>query len=520
MSLLSISNVVKEFPGVRALDGVNFDLCSSEIHAICGENGAGKSTLMKILSGLYPKGSYEGELRLNGDVAEFHNTKNSMDAGIAIVYQELSLAPNLSIVENLFLGDEITHFGLLDESAMLRETQKLLDLFKIKASPLRPVSELSVGNCQLIEIAKTLRATPKILILDEPTSALTDAETQILFAVLNKLKGQGLGIIVITHRLNEIYAISDRITVLRDGRSIGTWATPQLPEEALIEAMVGRKIKDQYPKREAAKSESVMRVKGWTVRDPRNPARNVVENVSFELKQGEVLGISGLMGAGRSELLLSLFGAIPRTKGELFVGANSVEVNSPEKALASGMALVTEDRKQLGLLLESDIVTNISLASLKQISNLGVVDRNQEFVSARDYAKKLFIKTSSLTNHVKNLSGGNQQKVVIAKCLNTQPRILLMDEPTRGIDVGARQEIYQLINELAKTGLSVLVASSEIPELLGLCHRILVLCEGRLTGQFPNTSEVALETASEEKLMAAATRFQRAGLERKTEITA
>lgn len=504
--LLSASNITKEFPGVRALKGVDFELRAGEILALCGENGAGKSTLMKILSGLHPAGSYSGDILLEGKPIAFHGTKDSFAAGIAIVYQELSLIPNLRAFENLFLGREQSSFGILDENAMIQETQRSFDALSLTVSPMQFVSELSIGECQLVEIAKALRASPKVLILDEPTSGLSETETKILFGVLRQLAARGIGIIVITHKLNEVFAISDRITVLRDGQTIRSWPSKQVTEPELIESMVGRTVSEQYPPKKTFGADIVLSARNWTVPNPRNRMKNVVENLDFELRRGEILGISGLMGAGRTELLLSLFGAIPHSSGELELFGESLQVDNPQAAIARNLVLLTEDRKQWGLILGDDIVSNITLASLKKHSKLGVLDSSRETDIAKSYKEKLSIRAPSVHAIVQNLSGGNQQKVVLAKCLETSPKVLLMDEPTRGIDVGARHEIYLLIQALADSGMSVILASSEIPELLGVCHRVLVLCEGRGTGDFEN--------ATETQILAAATKFARKPIER------
>jgi len=503
---MSATDITKSFHGVHALRGVSFDLCRGEVHALCGENGAGKSTLMKVLSGYHTRDSFGGAFQIKGHEASFYNTKESQRSGVAIVYQELSSATNLSIIENLFLGSEESNLGFLDQSKMLAEAKQLLDLFNMTVSPLTSVGELGVGECQLIEIAKALRLRPEILILDEPTSALSDQEAKILFQVLRKLKAEGLGIVIITHRLNEIYQISDRITVLRDGESVGTWKTQELPEDQLIAAMVGREIKDTYPALTTPTEDVTLEVKNIKVLDPNNSSRYVVDDVSFSLRRGEILGVAGLMGAGRTELLLSLFGALSVEQGDAYINGHRHYMKSPEQSIKNGMALVTEDRKRYGLLLESDVAMNVTLSSLQKTSFLGWLKNQVEAEVASQFVDKLKIKTSSIKNAVQNLSGGNQQKVVIARCLQTQPKVLLMDEPTRGIDVGARQELYKVISDLAASGMSVLVASSELSELIGLCHRVLVLCEGRLTGEYQR------QDISEEKVMSAATRFKKRNL--------
>jgi len=499
--LLSVHKVSKSFGDVRVLKEVSFELHAGQIHALCGENGAGKSTLMKILSGVYPEGSYSGEVFVEGRSFHSSSTRDSMTAGIAIVYQELSLIPNLTACENMFLGHERTRAGLLDEESMLSECKSIFARIRLQISPRQLVEELSVGQSQLVEIAKALRFNPKILILDEPTTGLSETETETLFAVLRELKAQGMGVIIITHKLAEVFEISDRITVLRDGATIKSWATGDTSEPQLIESMVGRPMQEHFPTKKARLgNEVVMRVRNWTVPRPRRPGQLAVDGVSFDLYRGEILGVSGLMGAGRSELLLSLFGALPVQSGELILFDRPVRARSPRAAFRNGLALVSEDRKQLGLVVEADVVSNVTLSSLHRYSRAGLVQGQKELSKVKGYVNQLSIKTASLRSLVKTLSGGNQQKVVLAKCLDVEPKILLMDEPTRGIDVGARYEIYQLIRDWAAQGGTVLLASSDMMEILGMCHRVMVLCDGRLTGTF--------EQPSEKEIMAAATRFR------------
>ena len=495
--------VTKEFPGVKALDGVTFDLREGEFHALVGENGAGKSTLMKILSGIYPVGTYGGEIVINGEKREFQNIREAEAAGIAIIFQELSLVKELTVSENIFLGREPSRFGVINWAELYRKSAEMLKELHLPINPRTPVGNLGIGQQQLVEIAKALSQNARILVLDEPTAALTETEVETLFEILRKLKTRGVGMIYISHKLDEVFAMSDRITVLRDGKTVGTHATQDLNNEKVISLMVGREVGDIFPKTEHEFGEIALEVKNLDAYDLDNPNKKTVDNISFNVRKGEVLGIAGLMGAGRSELLMAIFGAwFGKTSGETFIEGKKVSINTPSDAIKNGVGFVTEDRKRFGLILEQTILDNMTLAGLKQVSGEFLTHRSRETVAAKAAANSLRVKASSILTVAGTLSGGNQQKVVLGKWLLTKPKILFLDEPTRGIDVGAKQEIYAEINKLAKEGLAIVMVSSELPEVLGLSDRILVLHEGKLTGEFSKTE------ATPEKVMAAATGYQ------------
>ncbi|HEY0459717.1 MAG TPA: xylose ABC transporter ATP-binding protein [Pyrinomonadaceae bacterium] len=498
--ILEMRSIVKEFPGVKALDGVTFDLFEGEFHSLIGENGAGKSTLMKVLSGVYPSGTYEGEIVIDGEVRQFKTIRDSEKAGVAIIFQELSLVKELTVAENIFLGREPNNFGLINWSELYRRAAKLLKDVHLPIDPRTPVGNLGIGQQQLVEIAKALSQDAKILVLDEPTAALTESEVETLFTILRKLKERGVGMIYISHKLDEVFAMSDRITVLRDGRTVGTESALALTKDKVIALMVGRDVGDIFPQTSHEFGETAMEVKNLTAYDLDNPNKKLVDNVSFSVRKGEVLGISGLMGAGRSELLMSIFGAWQGgSTGEVSVEGKKVSIGSPSDAIKNGIGFVTEDRKRFGLLLEQSILDNMTLAGLKKISGAFLTHRSRETVAARKAMQSLKVKANSPVTVAGTLSGGNQQKVVLGKWLLTNPKVLFLDEPTRGIDVGAKQEIYSEINKLAKEGLAIVMVSSELPEVLGLSDRVLVLHEGRLTGEFSKTE------ATPEKVMAAAT---------------
>lgn len=485
---------------MKALDGVTFDLYEGEFHSLVGENGAGKSTLMKTLSGVYPFGSYEGDIVIDGEVRQFKTIRDSEHAGVAIIFQELSLVKELTVAENIFLGREPNKFGLINWSELYQKAAQLLKNLHLPIDPRTPVGNLGIGQQQLVEIAKALSQDAKILVLDEPTAALTESEVETLFVILRKLKDRGVGMIYISHKLDEVFAMSDRITVLRDGKTIGTENALSLTKDKVIALMVGREVGDIFPQTSHEFGETAMEVKNLTAYDLDNPNKKLVDNVSFKVKKGEVLGISGLMGAGRSELLMAIFGAWQgKSSGEIYVEGRRVSINSPSEAIKNGIAFVTEDRKRFGLLLEQTIVDNMSLAGLKRISGAFLTHRSRETVAAREKMKSLKVKANSPVTIAGTLSGGNQQKVVLGKWLLTNPKVLFLDEPTRGIDVGAKQEIYSEINKLAKEGLAIVMVSSELPEVLGLSDRVMVLHEGHLTGEFTKAE------ATPEKVMAAAT---------------
>ncbi|HEY8563027.1 MAG TPA: xylose ABC transporter ATP-binding protein [Pyrinomonadaceae bacterium] len=498
--ILEMRSIVKEFPGVKALDGVTFDLYEGEFHSLVGENGAGKSTLMKTLSGVYPFGTYGGDIVIDGEVRQFKTIRDSEKAGVAIIFQELSLVKEITVAENIFLGREPSRFGIVNWSELYQKATKLLKDLHLPIDPRTPVGNLGIGQQQLVEIAKALSQDAKILVLDEPTAALTESEVETLFTILRKLKDRGVGMIYISHKLDEVFAMSDRITVLRDGKTVGTEPALALTKDKVIALMVGREVGDIFPQTSHEFGETAMEVKNLTAYDLDNPDKKLVDNVSFSVKKGEVLGISGLMGAGRSELLMAIFGAWQgKTSGDLAVEGKPVSIASPSDAIKNGIGFVTEDRKRFGLLLEQPILDNMTLAGLKRISGAFVTHRQRETVAARKAMQSLKVKANSPATVAGTLSGGNQQKVVLGKWLLTNPKVLFLDEPTRGIDVGAKQEIYSEINKLAKEGLAIVMVSSELPEVLGLSDRVLVLHEGKLTGEFTKAE------ATPEKVMAAAT---------------
>lgn len=497
-----MKNIVKEFPGVRALDGVSFTLEAGEFHSLVGENGAGKSTLMKVLSGVYPHGTYEGDILIDDQLRQFRGIRDSENAGVAIIFQELSLVKELTVGENIFLGKEPSKLGVINWSELYHRTSKLLQDLNLDIDPRVPVGNLGIGQQQLVEIAKALSKEAKILVLDEPTAALTESEVEILFNILKKLKSRGVGMVYISHKLNEVFEMSDRITVLRDGKTVGTHNVSDLTKEKVIELMVGREVGNIFPEPDHELGDIVLEVKGLTAFSIDVASKRVVDNVSFHVRKGEVLGIAGLMGAGRTELLMSIFGAWPgKFSREIYVEGKRVSLDSPSSAISHGIGFVTEDRKRFGLILEQTILDNMTLAGLKRISGRFLTNRTKETMAASGPMQSLRVKANSPLTVTGTLSGGNQQKVVLGKWLLTNPKVLFLDEPTRGIDVGAKQEIYAEINKLAKTGLAIVLVSSELPEVLGLSDRVMVLHEGRVTGEFLR------KDATPEKVMAAATGF-------------
>lgn len=493
-------SITKEFPGVKALDNVTFDLNEGEFHALVGENGAGKSTLMKVLSGVYPVGTYTGEFAINGEVQDYQGIADAEEAGIAIIFQELSLVKELTVGENIFLGREPSRFGIINRTELNQRAAELLADLNLDIDVRTKVGNLGIGQQQLVEIAKALSQDAKILVLDEPTAALTDTEVETLFQILDKLKSRGVGMIYISHKLEEVFRTSDRITVLRDGNTVATHPTAELDRNRVIALMVGREVGDIFPEITHEFGDIVLELKNFTVFDPGQPDKKLVDNVSFSVREGEVLGIAGLMGAGRSELLMAIFGAWRgKYSGEIRMNGKKVELGTPKSAIRNGIGFVTEDRKRFGLILEQTIQFNSTLACLEQISGRFVTHRSRERVAVREVMGKLKVKANSPITVANTLSGGNQQKVVLGKWLLTEPKLLFLDEPTRGIDVGAKQEIYAEINRLASEGLAIVMVSSELPEVLGLADRVLVLHEGRKTGDFTRTE------ASPESVMAAAT---------------
>ncbi len=500
MSLLEMKDIVKEFPGVRALDGVSFTLEAGEFHSLVGENGAGKSTLMKVLSGVYPTGTYEGEILIDDQPQQFRGIRDSENAGVAIIFQELSLVKELTVGENIFLGQEPSRFGVIDWSELYHRASKLLQDLHLAIDPRVPVGSLGIGQQQLVEIAKALSKKARILVLDEPTAALTESEVETLFNILRKLKATGVGMIYISHKLDEVFEMSDKITVLRDGKTVATHAAADLNKEKVIQLMVGREVGDIFPKVDHELGETALEVKDLTVYSTDDPTKKLVSDVSFAVRKGEVLGIAGLMGAGRTELLMAIFAAWQGNYSrEIIVEGKPVSIDSPSEAIAKGVGFVTEDRKRFGLILEQTIMDNMTLAGLREISGRVVTNRTRELMATRAPMASLRIKANSPLTVAGTLSGGNQQKVVLGKWLLTGPKVLFLDEPTRGIDVGAKQEIYAEINKLAREGLAIVLVSSELPEVLGLSDRVMVLHEGRMTGEFTR------KEATPERVMTAAT---------------
>ena len=503
MALLELKTITKDFPGVRALDGVSFDLNQGEIHALCGENGAGKSTLIKILCGYHPFGSYGGEVLLNGQPLRFKDLKSSEEKGIALIAQELAMVPELTVAENLLLGRWPKKAGFIQWEEVNREAKRALDLVGLQVGLETPIKELGIGQQQMIEIAKALSKKAEILVLDEPTAALTEADTTRLLDFLRQLRKQGVSSIYISHRLEEVGQIADRVTVLRDGKSIITAPISDLSQEKIISHMVGREVKNLYPRPQTTAGKVLLAVKDFSVEDPANPGRYVVKDATFEVHAEEVLGIAGLMGAGRTALLSSLFGAARgKVQGRLVVqGTERAPFASPEQAVGAGIALVSEDRKRYGLVLESPVEENLILAFMRKLVRHGFLDQPAIEKECENQVQAMRIKTPNLSAWVNKLSGGNQQKVVLGKWLMTRPQVLFLDEPTRGIDVGAKAEIYELMGQLASQGIGIVLVSSDLPEILGLSHRVIVLNQGRMTAKLE-----AAEATPERVLAAAALR--------------
>jgi putative multiple sugar transport system ATP-binding protein len=497
--ILEMRGITKTFPGVKALDNVNLTVREGDIHAICGENGAGKSTLMKVLSGVYPYGSYEGKIFYQGKERHFRDIADSEKLGIIIIHQELALVPLLSICENIFLGNEEAKFGVIDWESADRKTKALLEKVGLHESPETLIMNLGTGKQQLVEIAKALSKKVKLLILDEPTASLNENDSEALLALLLDFKAHGITCILISHKLNEIKKVADQITIIRDGATIETLDTPEISEDRIIKSMVGRELKDRYPKREPRLGETIFEVKDWVVYHPLQPERQIIKGISLHVKKGEIVGIAGLMGSGRTEFAMSIFGRAygQRISGEVLLHGKRLDISTINKAVDSGIAYVTEDRKTYGLNLIDHIKHNITLANLQGVSKAAVIDDIQELNTANDYRQKTNIRCSSVYQTVGNLSGGNQQKVVLSKWLFANPEVLILDEPTRGIDVGAKYEIYTIINQLAASNKVVIVISSEMPELLGICDRIYVMNEGRIVG------EMLAKEASQDKIMRA-----------------
>jgi putative multiple sugar transport system ATP-binding protein len=503
--ILEMKNITKTFPGVKALNNVSFQVAEGEIHCLVGENGAGKSTLMKVLSGVYPYGQYTGEILFGGQVQRFAGIHDSEQAGIAIIYQELALVPEMTVYENIFLGNEIRRGPTIDWNETIKRATEAIKKVRLDVNPATKVKDLGVGKQQLVEIAKALSKEVRLLILDEPTAALNEDDSANLLNLIRGLKEHGVTCILISHKLKEVIAIADSVTVLRDGQTICTLDAHkgQVSEHVLIKHMVGREITHIYPPREHKPSdEVVLEVKNWNAYDP-TLGRDILRDIHFNVKKGEIVGFAGLMGSGRTELALSLFGNPKgyRIKGELYVKGQKKRLGHPQEAIATGMAYATEDRKAAGLILIQDVKQNITLANLREIARRGVVDDNAEIKVAEDYRASLNIKTPSIEQKVGNLSGGNQQKVSVAKWLFVKPDVLILDEPTRGIDVGAKYEIYTIMTRLVQQGMSIVMISSELPEILGMSDRVYIVSGGRIAGELP------IEEATQEKIMQLATNY-------------
>lgn len=500
--ILEMNHITKEFSGVKALDNVNLKVKQGEIHALCGENGAGKSTLMNVLSGVYTYGSYSGDIIYKGEACQFHNIKDSESKEIVIIHQELALSPNLSIAENIFIGNEVTSGkGVIDWTRTRQKAKEMLAKVGLDNEDINaPVNSLGVGKQQLVEIVKALAKKVDLLILDEPTAALNDEESRQLLNIMLQLKKQGITCIIISHKLNELSYVADSITIIRDGKTIETLnkETDQFTEERIIKGMVGRELTNLYPERESKIGEIMFEVNNWNVYHPEDEHRQIIKDVSLKVHAGEIVGLAGLMGAGRTELAMSLFGKAygQKISGEIKKKGEVLHINSVKDAINKRIAYVSEDRKNYGLILIDDIKQNMTLAALRNFfSKRGIVNKNEEIITAKNYKKLINVKAGSIEQPVSSLSGGNQQKVVLAKWMITEPDVLILDEPTRGIDVGAKYEIYCIINDLAKAGKAIIFISSEMPEVIGMCDRVYVLNKGQVAG------ELDREDLSQEKIM-------------------
>ena len=503
--LLSMKHITKNFPGVKALDDVSFDVKTAEIHALVGENGAGKSTLMKVLSGVYPYGSYDGDIIFEGKSCKFSSIRQSEQAGIVIIHQELALSPYLSIAENMFIGDERATLNIINWDKTREDAMKYMKRIGLKENPNTPVNRLGVGKQQMVEIAKALAKNAKLLILDEPTSALNERDSQHLLEILKELRDKSnISSVLISHKLNEVAAVADSITILRDGKTIETLEVERIQgrpasisEERIIKGMVGREITDMFPKRNNPIGDILFEIKDWSVQNPDNPERKKLDGVNIQVRAGEVVGLAGLVGAGRTELAMSVFGRAygENITGKTLIEGKDVDISTIPKAIDQGVAYVPEDRKEFGLVLIQNIKENTTIAKLKKIAKASVINEHDENVVAEEYCKKLNTKTPTILQMTGNLSGGNQQKVVLSKWLFSDPRVLILDEPTRGIDVGTKHEIYTIINSLASQGMACLLISSEMPEIIGMSDRIYVMSEGKIT------AELSGKTATQEEIM-------------------
>ena len=504
--LLEMHNIVKCFGPVKALDGVSIRLEQGEILSLCGENGSGKSTLMKVLCGIYPHGDFQGEIRFMGNRIEPKNIADTEALGIAIIHQELTMVKELSILENLFLGAELCRFGIMDYELMHFEAEKLLKKVNLSVSPETKVGDLGVGQQQLVEIAKAISKNAKLLVLDEPTAPLTESETEILLSLVKELRASGVSCIYISHKLGEVKAISDHICVIRDGKHIGTREATDMNTDDIITMMVGREMKQLFPREEHAIGDVVLQVANVHAWDKANSAIAKVKNASFELREGEILGISGLVGAGRTEMMECIYGCYQgKHHGKYFLKGQELNTNSSRDALEAGIAMVPEDRKRNGIIPIMGVGQNMSLAAIDQFSVAGLVNDTLEANAINESGKKLTVKTPNTELAIKNLSGGNQQKAILARFLMVNPSVLILDEPTRGIDVGAKYEIYKLMFQLVKTGISIIMVSSELPEVLGISDRVLVMHEGKIKGDLINenlTQEIIMECALSEGVAA------------------
>ena len=499
-NILEMRNIRKEFPGVVALDNVDFAVKPGEIHALVGENGAGKSTLMKILGGVYPADSYQGDILIDGQKETFRSIKDSEKSGVAVIYQELTLVKYMNVCENLFLGNEIVERGLIDWDASFLRAKEVLAEISLDVNPATRVINLGMGTQQLIEIGKAVGKKSRILVLDEPTSSLTEQETENLLSLLKSFRERGITCIFISHKLKEVLEIADTITVLCDGRTVGTYPASELTENRLISLMVGREMTQRYPTATHTPGDIALAVQGWSAYDQEITDKIALHDISFTSRKGEILGISGLMGAGRTELMLSILGVWGRkAAGDVSLFGEPLSAKSPSDMIAAGVGYLSEDRKGKGLVLIQDVKSNMALASLYSRLKNGLIDEDSELRAAEEMVKTLRVKTPSLEQIVQNLSGGNQQKVSLGKWLLTNPKVLILDEPTRGIDVGAKYEIYTIMHQLVEMGISIIMISSELPEILGMSDRVLVMCEGKIA------AELSREEATSEKIMAYAT---------------
>lgn len=498
-NILEMKDITKEFSGIKALDKMNLTIRKGDIVSLCGENGAGKSTLMKVLSGVYPFGTYSGTIVFEGKEIENRSIKDSENLGISIIHQELNLIKELSILENLFLGNFISNFGIVDYNKMYNKTKEILKLLNLNRDPYTKISELGVGEQQLVEIGKALLKNVKLLILDEPTAPLTDVEVKILFRIIMELKSKGVTCIYISHKLNEVMEISDQVAIIRDGKMIETKDKKELTQQEIIKFMVGRDLKNLFPYEEHEVGEVILEIKNFSVPDLYSVKKNKVKNANFFLKKGEILGVAGLIGAGRTELVSSIYGSYPKKySGEINLNGEIIKIINPKDAINQGIFMVPEDRKNHGIVGVLSVRENISLPNLDKYSTMGILNEEIELKNITEMLKKMKIKTPSIDTPIQGLSGGNQQKVVIGKNLLGNPKIIILDEPTRGIDVGAKYEIYKYMFELVKKGISIIMISSELPEVLGLSDRIMVMHEGEIKGILKNknlTQEIIMQTA-------------------------